>query len=136
MVGANSKESPACRLDQGVGGELEPTEGDVVGDRAESGQGGMLAGEGKAELAAVLPKQALPPLDLGPERVEAVGTSRSFELAPGLLDVDRQLDRELLGAGEGSGGKPETGEVSSLVVLGEATGHDPILPPSRSRMPG
>jgi hypothetical protein len=65
MVGANSKESPACRLDQGVGGELEPTEGDVVGDRAESGQGGMLAGEGKAELAAVLPKQALPPLDLG-----------------------------------------------------------------------
>jgi hypothetical protein len=101
MVGANSKESPSCRLDQGVGGELEPTKGDVVGHRAESGQGGMLAGEGKAELAAMLPKQALPPPDLGPERVEAVGTSRSFELAPGLLDVDRQLNRELLGAGAG-----------------------------------
>jgi len=60
---------------------------------------GLISNE--AELAAVLPKQALPPLDLGPERVEVLRASHSFELDPGLLDVDLVLDRQLLGAGEG-----------------------------------
>jgi hypothetical protein len=115
---------------------LEPTEGHVVGHRAESGQGGMLDDVGQTPLATVLPEGALPPLDLGPERVQVLRASHSFELDPGFLDVDLVLDRQLLGAGEGEGGKPETGEVLSLVVLGEATGHDPILPPLHSRMLG
>jgi hypothetical protein len=91
VVGANSEESPRC-LDQRVGGELEPAVGHVVGDRAEGSQGGMLTSRGKTPLATVLPEDALPPLDLGPERVEVLGASQSFELAPGLLDFGGQVD--------------------------------------------